>query len=310
MNLSELHDRALMVPTLEKRMAHLQKEIQTAEDNVSKLLWDYEQESRDVEQIRIESLSSFLYKLVGKYEDKLEKEQREEINAKLAYDSAVTHLDNLKREKDELAARISSLRADENAYKIELENRRRELSAQLSDLNSIQYIELKKERNNIISQITEVKEALNAAARVKSTAQKSLESLKSAEGWATYDLFARGGIISHMAKYSHLDNAEQCFHVLSSQLRELNSELNDVEGLSISGLNEISSGQRIIDFWFDNIFTDLSVRGKIKDNSEQIRNLLTNINALEATLNSRQKQLEAKLTENKRLEEEILITMR
>jgi hypothetical protein len=71
---------------LEKKMEFFKTEIRKTEREVSDLLRQYEQESCDVEQIQKGSFSSFLLKLVGKYEDKLEKEQRDEINAKLAYD--------------------------------------------------------------------------------------------------------------------------------------------------------------------------------------------------------------------------------
>jgi hypothetical protein len=61
-----------------------------------------------------------------------------------------------------------------------------------------------------------------------------------------------------MAKYYLIDSAVESFHRLSSQLRDLKAELNDVEGLTASRLIEISSSQRTVDFWFDNIFTGLS----------------------------------------------------
>lgn len=310
MQLFELRDRVLMLPTLENKMALLRKEIQKAKDDVSKLLRQYERESRDVERIQKESLSSFLLKLIGKYEDKLEKEQREEISAKIAYDRAATHLDSLVREKDELASRISALRAEEQAYQAELANRRHALASQLTEPEGMRYAALENERNTIISQITEIEEAQSAAARAKSTAQSTLESLESAEGWATYDVFTRGGIISYMAKYSHIDSAEQNFHTLSSQLRDLKSELNDVHGLTVSGLSEISSTQRTIDLWFDNIFTDLSVRRQIQDNAEQIRRLLGNLKTVESALKSKLKEEEAKFAKNRCREEELLLSIR
>jgi len=308
-HLSELRDRVLMLPTLENRMMHLQKEIRTAEDEVAGLLRGYERERRDVEQIQKESLSSFIFKVIGKYEDKLEKERREEINAKLAYDRAVTRRDSLVREKEELSSRISVLRGEERTYQTELSIRRRELANKFTGPEGARYAELENERKEIVSQITEIREALSAAARVKSTAQEAFESLKSAEGWATYDAFTRGGIFSHIAKYSHIDSAEHSFHSLSSQLRGLKSELSDVHGLTVSGLSEISSVQRTVDFWFDNIFTDLSVRGQIKDNAGEISRLLDAIDAAESALRAKLRAEEAMCAENRRREEELLLSL-
>ena len=309
MQILELRDRVLTLPALEKRLAALTQELQNANDEVSNLLRQYESESRDMERMQQDSFSAFLLRLIGKYEDKLEQEQREEINAKIAYDRAAAHLDHLVREKDALASRISALRADEKTYQRELENRRHELSGKFSQPDGIRYAELEKERNAVISLMTEIEEALRAASRALSTAEKIANSLDSARGWATYDAFTRGGIISHMAKYSHIDEAEANFNVLSHNLQELKSELGDVQGLTVSGLTEISSGQRTIDFWFDNIFTDLSVRGQIRDNAEQVAQLITSIRNAEAMLQAKLRELESALEKNRRSEEELLLSI-
>ena len=308
-NLYTLRDRVMTLPTLERRENALAGEIRKSEDEVSNLLRQYARESRDVEKLQQESFSAFLFRLVGKYENKLEKEQREEIAAKLAYDRASAHLEFLKREKDELASRISALRADKRAYQRELENRRQDLSGKLSQPNELRYAELEKERNTIIAQITEIGEAVRAAGRALYTANTIADSLDSAEGWATYDAFTRGGLISHMAKYSHIDEAEASFNILSHNLRELKSELADVQGLSVSGLTEISSGQRTLDFWFDNIFTDLSVRGQIQDNAEQINQLIRSINKAISALELKRSEMERALEQNRRSEEELLLSI-
>lgn len=310
MNLSELRERIMTLPSLESKLTQCQKEIQKTEAELSRLIAQYERECGDVERIQKESFSSFLLKLLGKYEDKLEKEQREEIEAKLAYDRAAARLVSLKQEKDELAARVFDLRGEEQRYQSELTARRRELAERLTEPEGAQYAELENEQKNILSQITEIKEAQRAAVRAKSTAQRAREALGSAENWATYDAFTRGGILSHMAKYEHIDNAEQLFHALSSQLRSLNTELRDVQNLTLPELTEISSGQRAVDFWFDNIFTDLSVRGQIRDNTEEVNRLLRGLNAVERELNTRLHIREAELTGNKRREEALLLSLR
>jgi len=307
MCLVELRDRVLMLPALEKRMAFMLEEIRKAESDISGLLRKYERESRDVERLQKDSFSAFLFKLIGKYEDKLEKEQRDEINAKIDYDRAATHLETLISEKDDLAIQISGLKSEERKFQAELNNRRNELSGNPLASDGIRYVELENKRKAIISQITEIEEALKIASRTKATAQKTAKSLDSAEGWATFDAFTRGGIITHMAKYSHIDEAEKNFNVLSHDLRELKAELSDVQGLTIDGISEISSGQRIIDFWFDNIFTDLSVRRKIKDNAEQINRLIKNINKVESALRAKLSEKEKDFVENRKLEEELLV---
>jgi len=308
MDIIELRDRIQALPALDKKMTALQKNLQSAQDELSKLLRKYEQERGDVVRLEKESLSSFLLKLVGKYEDKLEREQQEEISAKLAYDRAAAQLEVLTQERDSLKQRIFDLRAEEKLYQAELNNRRLEL-CKLTGQDAERFAELENERKAIVTQMSEIREAMNAASRAKSTALSAQESLKSAKGWATYDALTSGGIISHIAKYSHIDDAERNFNVLSSQLRALRKELGDVAGMNTGGLNEISSTQRAVDFLFDNIFTDLSVRGQIKNNSEEINRLLRGIISAESALKTKQRECEAKLAANRRTEEALLVSL-
>jgi hypothetical protein len=308
--LFEMRDRVLMLPSLENKIADLLEEIRKAEVEAVNLLKQYKQESHDVERIEKKSVSAFLFKATGKYENKKEKKQHAEINAKLAYDRAVTHLNSLVCEKDELVSRILVLQAEKQAYQEELANRRRVLTGQqLTEPKGIQYVTLENERNDILSQIIKIREALNAAVLVKSTARGIFESLSSAEIWATYDVFTRGDPIKHSIKYSHIDRAEKNFHTLASQLQELKTKLNDIPNLTIPELNEISSTQRAIDFWCNNIFTSLSVRRQIKDNTEQIKQLLNNIKTVESTLKSKTKQKETDLEKNRQNEEELLLSI-
>ena len=307
--ITELRDRILILKPLKSKMANLQNELHKTELEVDRLLLQYERESRDVERIQRETLSSFLQKIVGKYEDRLEKERREEIEAKLAYDRAVMRREDLLHEKEELSSRIAVLQEEEKRYLAELAVRKQDLSERLSEPEGILFADLAFERTMISTAMAEIKEARAAAARAKGTAKRAIKELESAEGWATYDVFFGKGLISHAVKYAHIDDAEHCFHLLSSQLRDLRAEVRDVQGLDDTGLRAVSAGQRTIDVFFDNIFTDLSVRGQIRDNAAEIQRLLSTISALEARLNRLLQGEEAKLRENRRREEELLLSL-
>jgi hypothetical protein len=127
---------------LRKKLDLLQKEILEATSAVSLLLRRYEQESRDVTRIQKNSLSSFMFKLSGKYDGKLEKVQREEIAAKLIYDRAFTNLECPEQEKNELVSTILVVQADKETYQTELANKRRDIGNQQTEPESEQYAEL------------------------------------------------------------------------------------------------------------------------------------------------------------------------
>lgn len=304
MCLTELRDRVLMLNVLEKRMQAMRSETTKAKDEVARQLRNYERESKDVERLQKDSFSTFLFKLVGKYEDKLEKEQRDEINAKINYDRAVTHLEQLENERRELGTRITNLKLEAQIFETELDNRRQMLAGKLSEPTGIHFAWLEDQRNDIISQITVIEEALKVAVRAKNTAKQVAKSLESAESWATFDVFGGRGVITHMAKYSHIDDAEEKFNILSHDLRELRDEIGDIQGLT-----DISSGQRAVDFWFDNIFTSLSVRQKVADNAGQIKNLIGGIRQAENALKEKLSEKEKEFAKNRQQEEELLLSI-
>jgi len=304
MCLTELRDRVLMLNALEKRMQSMRSEILKAKDEVERQLRNYERESKDVERLQKDSFSTFLFKLVGKYEDKLEKEQRDEINAKINYDRAMTHMEQLENERRELGTRITNLKLEAAIFETELDNRRQKLAGKLSEPTGIHFAWLEDQRNDIISQITVIEEALKVAVRAKNTAKQVAKSLESAESWATFDVFGGRGVITHMAKYSHIDDAEEKFNILSHDLRELRDEIGDIQGLT-----DISSGQRAVDFWFDNIFTSLSVRQKVADNASQIKNLISGIKQAENALKEKLSEKEKEFAKNRQQEEELLLSI-
>ena len=76
---------------------------------------------------------------------------------------------------------------------------------------------------------------------------------------------------------------------------------------NLGGIQEISSTQRSIDLWFDNIFTDWSVKEKIANNSEEIRFLLRNIAQIKKALDARLRELSGELSAAERAEEEMLM---
>ena len=223
------------------------------------------------------TLSSTILKLLGKYEGKLEKESQEIIQAKIEYDRVSDRVKELRLELDEINDRICNLKVDQRTYESELKRREQLIMQQMNDEVSAQYRSLEEERERLESQLVEVQEAIRAGSRVKSTARSVMQHLESAESWATYDVWFKGGIISHMSKYNHIDNAESDFNRLSSQLKDFKKELSDIDIPEIPGIGGIDSTTRVLDFWFDNIFTDLRVRDQILNDSEQIRKIYGNV---------------------------------
>lgn len=306
-NLLELKNKLSGLPVLQERLKKLKGLINETDAQVNSLLKKYEAESLDVERIQRDSLSTTLLKLVGKYEDRVDKETQEMLCAKMEYDAAVHRTEELKKERGELSKRISDLTRDKRIFEDELQRREELIKSQITGEASKEYRKLEAHQDYLLKQLTETEEALRAATRALETAQRAKGSLNKAEGWATYDMWFGNGIFSHLAKYDHIDSAQSDFDVLSSQIRDLQKELKDINLSADFFPSQIDSTTRAIDFWFDNIFTDMRVRDQIRDNQEQIRNLHGKISRVIGKLEGLKSSINHQIRDSERKMDDLLI---
>ncbi|WNY27034.1 hypothetical protein [Methanolapillus ohkumae] len=308
-NMIEIRDKIRILPFLENKMFDLEMRIRFAEEDTKKLLSRYEKECFDVRMMQSKSLSGFVLKITGKYEKSLEKQKQQEIEAKLNYDKVAANLDVLNDEKIIMEKQISELLTLSSQYHQILRKRRAVFKSRLSKNEKSQFLELDEKRQSLLQEKTEIIEAIQAGIIVQKTADSTFDMLDSADNWATFDLWFGGGILTYAAKYDRIDKAERLFGHLSAQLKEFESELKDVQNLDQFELNEISQSDRIIDFWFDNFFTDFSVRNQIRTNMNQLVDLMNKIKEMDKILNQKLEETNSKLEENRAAQEEILISL-
>lgn len=308
-NLKQIKNNLMMLPVLLDKAEKISQMIKEAKDNVKSLLQKYEKEALDVKKLESDSLSATLLKLFGRYEGKMDKEAKEMIHAKIEYDKATDGVKNLQFELEELRKRIATLEEEKQTYEEEIRNREQLILNTMNNELSNQYKKLVEKEKKLNQQLIEMEEALSAANIVKTTAQSTMEHLVSAENWATYDVWLKGGILSHMAKYEHVDEAEANFNRLSSQLKNLKKELSDIDILDIPELSGIDSTTRAIDFWFDNIFTDLSVREKIKDDAQEIRRLSDKIDNIITNIDKNKIEIIKNLEDIESMKNEMIISL-
>ncbi|WP_027629182.1 hypothetical protein [Ruminiclostridium cellobioparum] len=294
---SELKNKLAALPVLQERMESLSRRLYDAEDDVRSLLHKYQSEALDVDELQKDKFSHTLLKLIRLYEGKVNKETQEMLSAKLEYDKAAERVKQLAQEKAELAKKISELAADKKLFDTEYIQRENLIKSKISQQAFSSYTELERQQFELTKQIAETDEALHAASRVISAAANAVNHLKSAEGWATYDVWGGGGILSHMAKYDHIDDAKAELNRLGSLMKDFESELRDVNMYDVCAYAGIDSTTRAVDFWFDNIFTDLNVRDKIRDDMYQIQKLMGQIDQICNKLKSNKEQIKKMLSE-------------
>ena len=89
-----------------------------------------------------------------------------------------------------------------------------------------------------------------------------------------------------MAKYAHIDNAESAFNRLISHLKSLQAELmDDIEGVELTCISQITSAERILDYWMDDFVIDSFICEKIRENIAGLQDLISSIADIEDLLN-------------------------
>lgn len=308
-DLIDIKEQLLLIPMLTKRVDQMLVSLKEAENNYDKMIRNYEAESLDVIKLEEDSLSTLLIKFIGKYEDKMEKEYKEQIAAKLKLDEAKVRVEELKRDLDDSNNRLRELKRYKREYEEELKDRERKVESELNSEAYKKYSEVIKGIEHQKEQILEVREAITAANRAKGIADSARDHLDSADDLATYDIWFKGGILSHMAKYDHIDEAESFMNRLSAQLKVLHKELMDIHTNVNLDMTQISSGERMMDYWFDNIFTDLNVRDKIRTNMEELSRISSKIDTLIRKLELKLYELNNEVKKLEDEKENILISV-
>ena len=76
-------------------------------------------------------------------------------------------------------------------------------------------------------------------------------------------------MISSAIKHDRMDEAAALSREADAAMRGFDRELGDVGLRGVDQALSMSDGTRFMDMWFDNIFTDLSVRNQIQSAQER-----------------------------------------
>lgn len=119
------------------------------------------------------------------------------------------------------------------------------------------------------AEAAQLEEAIVAARAAAAALDEAARHLGNAGGWATFDTFLGGGLVTDMAKYSNLDRAAALMRHADAALGHLATELADVGMHAVGGI-EITQLTTFFDVWFDNIFSDWAVRDRIRQAAERV----------------------------------------
>lgn len=281
--LKQLHGQVVRMHQLQA----MTEELRTQRTNLSAKVRALEtiklEEQSDVERLEGGSLASFFYNVIGKMDERLNKEREEAYAARVKYDAAARELDAVERDLERCTAELGKLHGCEKQYETVLSEKASAVKA-AGGADGEEMLRLEERDAYLENQKRELSEAITAGNHALSTANQVLSSLDSAEGWGTWDLFG-GGLISDLAKHSHLDEAQSAIEHLQSQLRQFKTELADVTIHADLQVN-VDGFLRFADYFFDGLFADWAVLDKISQSKSQVQGTKNQIESVLSRLSS------------------------
>ena len=303
--LFELQKKIAMKPSLEAKLRELQNQRREYDREVISLRVAFRKEQEDVEKLEGRSLANYFFQVVGKLDEKLDQERKEAYAAKVKLDAAERELAGIESDIFEIQGQLNEIRVAEAQYKDELERKRATLRAS-GTTTADQIIEIEQRIAATEAQKREIKEAISAGYSARGTADRILSELNSADGWNTWDMFGGGGIITHMAKHSHLDEAQDLVSDLQSKLRRFKTELADIQITANMQVN-VDGFLRFADYFFDGLFADWAVGDKISQSMNSVSSTKSQISRTLDKLNSMEQAADRRIASLKQQLDELIV---
>ena len=303
--LFELQQKVAMKPSLEAKLRELQNQRREFDREVISLRVAFRKEQEDVEKLEGRSLANYFFQVVGKLDDKLDQERKEAYAAKVKLDAAERELAGIESDISEIRQQITDVLVAEARYKEAIERKQRQLK-ESGTLFAEQILSLEERISALQAQKQEIKEAISAGYSARGTADRILSELNSADGWNTWDMFGGGGIITHMAKHSHLDSAQDLVSELQSKLRRFKTELADIQITANMQVN-VDGFLRFADYFFDGLFADWAVGDRINQSMNSVSSTKSQISRTLDKLSSMEKAADSEISRLKLQLEELIV---
>jgi hypothetical protein len=270
-----------------RRSVDLRRRADELIDHLVELRARHAAEQADVERLEGLSLTRVLVSLRGARDDRLARERAEAEAARYQLADAEARLAAIRREQAAAQARLDDLATAPAEYAAVLDEKERVLAAS-ADPRRERLLALADERGRLTGELHEIAEAVQAARVAADDLALVRDGLRNASGWSTYDTFFGGGVLSSAMKHSRLDatafaaaRADRSLAVLRTELADLPNVAPTAPQLSVGNLT------RFVDVWFDNIFTDLAVRGRIKQAEQNVARCLALVDDVRTRLERR-----------------------
>lgn len=302
-DLQQLKEQVARKSRLESEL----KELRVQQANLAGKIKELEKikldEQKDVERLEGGSLAAFFYNVIGKKEEKLTKEKEEAYKATVKHETAKEELTVVENEIFRREEEVKRLEGCEETYAYAFEEKLKKVRLN-GNADAEQVLQVEAQMYQIECQKREIDEAILAGKQALCTVNSVLDDLDDAEGWAAWDTFAGGGLISDLMKHDHLDEAQAKINTLQIELRKFKTELTDVE-VHADIQVQIEEFLKFADYFFDGLFADWTVMDEIEQSITQVKHtqneIISVISKLEDKLANAEFRYQKKVEEREKL---------
>ena len=282
----------------------LEQKLYAEKSRLDELANSLQKEGKDVKKLEGLSLTGLFLGILGSKEEQLEKERQEYLAAKLRFDQCKDSISALEEQFADVKQRIGQLKDIDMQYEGVFREKENFVLHEGSAASQ-KVLRLSEEIADIQSNSRELKEAMHAGDAVLKEVNGVIGSLRSAQGWGTWDLLG-GGLLSTAIKHSRVNDARDSVHRVQQKLMIFSRELKDVDPYLKSGVAiDIGGFASFADYFFDGLIVDWIVQSRIKNslaNAVLQRDKVDNIlEVLKHTLAKSEQELERLKRERKSL---------
>lgn len=290
--LEMLKDNIELQEKLQKEVSILENSLENKEIDLKILEEKLEKKKKSIDDLNKFSVINKIVAIFKNKEEVREKEEQEYLENKLKYDEIVLNIDILRNDLKSKEDKLNTLASCINDYNKVLEEKliyikkycNKEINKKIQMLDE-KIIDISNENKGI-------EEAYLVGGKLLDEVKSAEEELKSAKNWGKFDIIG-GDAISSIAKHNRIRKVNYKFETIQKLLNDFNKELGDIKLNNIS----FSNITFVMDVFFDNIFTDISVQRKINESLNSIENLKSNIEHILSDLRRRNNELVKEIDE-------------
>ena len=265
---------------LRARLAAAEQHAESTAGRVRAAAAQLADEDRDVTRLERLSWPRVLSALRGTHATDHDRESAERDAARYRLADAEARDAAARRDVDDARARLEGLGDTEATYRAALDARERDLTTAGGSATASELAELAARRGALRAEDAEGREAFEAGMQARELLRRAAGLLDSARSWSTWDTFGGGGLLTDLAKYDRLDQVAEVLRHADAALVRFSRELADLRLAGVDAVH-LDGFTRTFDVFFDNLFTDLAVRERIRDAEARVRRALT---VVESTL--------------------------